>query len=78
MKHSNECFFSIYSDFSLIIIMVMCKINNVTNGVMAEPVDASDLKSGGGNTVWVQVPLAPYKDYIFGCSLFCVRKDHIV
>lgn len=56
----------------------MCKINNVTNGVMAEPVDASDLKSGGGNTVWVQVPLAPYKDYIFGCSLFCVRKDHIV
>ena len=28
-------------------------------GVMAESADASDLKSGDGNIVWVQVPLAP-------------------
>ncbi len=26
---------------------------------MAESADASDLKSGEGNLVWVQVPLAP-------------------
>ena len=26
---------------------------------VAESADASDLKSGGGNTVWVQVPSSP-------------------
>ena len=28
-------------------------------GDVAESADASDLKSGGGNTVWVQVPSSP-------------------
>jgi hypothetical protein len=28
-------------------------------GAMAESADAADLKSAGGNTLWVQPPLAP-------------------
>ena len=42
-------------------------------GVVAESVDASDLKSGEGNLVWVQVPSAPptywpVKAFILVCA----------
>jgi hypothetical protein len=33
-------------------------------GAVAELADAEDLKSSGGDTLWVQVPLAPLKDQI--------------
>lgn len=32
---------------------------SIFNGDVAESADASDLKSGGSNTVWVQVPSSP-------------------
>ena len=40
-------------------VLKYIKSNRTECGVMAESADASDLKSGEGNLVWVQVPLAP-------------------
>lgn len=43
---------------------------------MAEPVDASDLKSGDGNIVWVQVPLAPSEKRSAAAALFfCISQN---